>query len=72
MSAILVLAEMAKMHIPGYPLNSNFLDFSFKTSTGIFLPSTGSLRKDCICNNQELNMYLEQIKKTRYWDLVNC
>ena len=71
MAAILILAEMAKMALPGYPLTPNFLEFSFKISAGVFLISQGPIREDCICRSQELDFYLEPIKKTRYWDLVD-
>ena len=71
MGAILLLAEMAKMAFSEYPVNSNFLDFSFKTSVGKFLASAGQINDDCICRRQEINTYLEPIKKTKYWYLVN-
>ncbi len=71
MGAILLLAEMAKMAFSEYPVNSNFLDFSFRTSVGNFLPSAGQINDDCICRHQEINTYLGSIKKTKYWYLVN-
>ena len=71
MGAILLLAEMAKMAFPEYPVNSNFIDFSFKTSVGKFLASAGQINDDCICRRQEIDTYLEPIKKTKYWYLVN-
>ena len=71
MSAILLLTEMAKMAFSEkYPVNSNFLEFSFKTSVGNFLASIGQINKDCICRRQEIETYLEPIKKTQYWYLV--
>jgi len=71
MSAVLLLAEMAKMAFSPYPISSNFVEFSFKTSTGTFLQNTGQIKEDCICRSQEIDTYLELIKKTKYWYLVN-
>lgn len=70
MAAILILAEMAKMGLSGYPLTSDFLEFSFKSSTGVFLISKGTIREDCICRNQNLDIYLEPIKRSKYWYLI--
>lgn len=70
MSAILVLAEMAKMASSSYPINANFVEFSLKRSIASFLPSIGSIKEDCICKEQEIEIYPEQIKKTKYWYLV--
>jgi len=71
MSAVLLLTEMAKMALSPYPISSNFVEFSFKTSTGTFLKSTGQINNDCICRSQKIDTYLEPIKKTKYWYLVN-
>lgn len=70
MAAILILAEMAKMALPDYPLTPNFLEFSFKTSSGAFLMSHGPIREDCICRNQDLDIYLDLIKRSKYWNFV--
>ncbi len=71
MSAILLLAEMAKMAFSPYPVNSNFVEFSFKTSAGTFLTSIGEINEDCICRSQKIETYLDPIKKSKYWYLVN-
>ena len=72
MSSVLLLAEIAKMAFTEkYPVNYNFIEFSFKTPKGNFLASTGQINKDCICINQDIKSYLEPINKTRYWYLVN-
>lgn len=72
MSALLILTEMAKMAFSKkYPVNFDFVEFSFKKPEGIFLNSTGKIKKCCNCRSQETETYLEPIKKTKYWYLVN-
>lgn len=71
MSAILLLVEMAKMGFSSYPVNSNFVDFSFKASMGAFLASIGEIKENCICRSQKIETYLDAIRKTKYWHLVN-
>lgn len=71
MSAVLLLTEMEKMAFSTYTVSSNFVEFSFKTSTGTFLKSTGQINEDCICRSQRIETYLEPIKKSKYWYLVN-
>lgn len=67
-SAILLMAEMAKIPMEGYPVNGNFVEFSMKPrgggmfSKGLRKPSAG-----CICNEQPLDIYPEQIKKSKFW-----
>jgi len=70
-AAILLLAEMSKMAFSDYPINANFVEFSFKSSTGNFLASSGEINEGCICRRQDIRTYPDLIKKTKYWRLVN-
>ena len=71
MAAILLLAEMSKMAFSNYPVNASFINFSFMTSIGDFLASTGQINEECICRRQEMGSYPDSIKKTKYWHLVS-
>jgi len=71
LAAILLLAEMSKMAFSNYPVNANFVEFSFVASIGNFLASTGQINEDCICLRQDIRTYPEPIKKTKYWHLVS-
>jgi len=68
-SAVLVLAEMAKISLVNYPINKNFIDFSLSPPSGISLQMR-KMRTGCICNNQNLNSYPSQIRKSKFWSLV--
>jgi hypothetical protein len=71
MGAIFILAEMAKMPFPDYPQTPNFLEFSFITPTGNILAHSFRILEDCICRDQNIDNYLEPIKKSKYWYLVD-
>lgn len=70
MASILLLAEMSKMAFFDYPVNANFIDFSFMSLIGKILASTGQIKGECICRRQDMGTYPEQIKKTKYWHLI--
>ena len=66
-SAILVLAELAKLGVKGYPVNDNFLEYSFKAGhNGIFLTSTKQPLPCYVCNVQDVDLYRQLISGTKY------
>ncbi len=69
-AAILVIAELAKMNMDGYPVNRNFIQFSTKTPLVGFRQQQRIANHDCMCNGQPLEYYPGQIKATRFWKLT--
>lgn len=70
-AAILVLAEMAKMQVPHYPANEDFITFSTKQN-GRFSKRQLYPKIGCICIDQPLGVYSTQVKGTRYWKFVGA
>lgn len=68
-SAVLIFAEMAKMHEENYPVNNNFIEFSMKTFGTDFITFKRKPQKGCNCLTQNLDIYLDPIKKSKFWRL---
>lgn len=63
-SAVLILAEMAKMSMPDYPINKNFLQFSMKSSeNNIFQMQRNKNEKSyCYCLKQKYAIFPDKSK----------
>ena len=60
---------MAKIQLPNYPLTKNFITYTAKPNDKS--SKIQRSRKDgCICNDQTLDVYSDQIKRTKYWELI--
>lgn len=68
-SAVLVLAEMAKIPFTDYPINNNFILFSFKSAGNAFLHYQRRRELGCICIDQILEIYPDKIKRSKFWKL---
>jgi len=68
-AAVLILAEMAKMNVPSYPVNKSFVEFSMKSHDGIFIETQGNRRARCLCKDNTVDLYPDEIKRTRFWNL---
>ncbi|MBI4744219.1 MAG: ThiF family adenylyltransferase [Actinobacteria bacterium] len=70
-SAIILLAELAKIG-RGTPLaKDNFIQFSMKGKANKFISSRRSPDKDCICKDQDLKIYPKEIIKTKFSNLFH-
>jgi hypothetical protein len=68
-SALLVLVDLAKLSLQDYPVNYNFLEFSFVTRQGLFV-NLPNRRKPCyVCKTQALSLYQKFRGNTKYWHL---
>jgi hypothetical protein len=66
-AAVLILAEMTKMHMDNYPLNDNFLQFSLKSSGHSFTKLRRGPQSGCICNEQSVENYPQEIRSGKFW-----
>ncbi len=69
-ASVILLSELAKVSLPGYPFNSNFVTFSLRRPEGQFLQLQKPPRENCLCKDQPIDIYPPQIKSTKYWDLT--
>jgi len=69
-AAILILGEIVKLNLDDYPINDNFVQLSMKSPNGQFSKLQRGPMGDCICNTQSLDVYLDEIIKTKYWYLT--
>lgn len=67
-SAILIVAELAKTAIQKYPWNKSFIQFSSKTPDGVFIQSQPMINEGCLCQGQEIKYYPHLITHTKYWE----
>lgn len=67
--AVLIVAEMAKMNLDGYPINMNFIQFSTKSPSIGFRQQQRIANSDCLCMSQPLDYYPHEIRRTRFWKL---
>lgn len=63
-AAVLILAEMAKLSLPNYPINADFIEFSTKIPNLEFQQSQKKPDTDCECNKQPV---LEHQTKSKFW-----
>jgi len=68
-SALLVLVEMAKLASESYPINRNFLQFSFKSREGLFLLLPNKKKPCFVCGQQTSDLYNQIRETTKYWYL---
>jgi hypothetical protein len=68
--AVLILSELAKLGSTEYPVNKNFIEFSMKSPDGAFLQMQRNRKEGCTCREQLFDLYPEQVKDTKYWNLV--
>ena len=68
-AAILVLADLAKLSKPNFPLNENFIQFSFRTKHSEFVKYQRPPDPCIICTDHDQNTYPAVIKKSKYWKL---
>jgi hypothetical protein len=68
-SSLLVLTDLAKLSSNNFPINYNFLEFSFATRCGLFV-NLPNKRKPCyICKTQDDGLYKHFRRNTKYWYL---
>lgn len=68
-SSLLVLADLAKLSLHNFPIDYNFLEFSFATRSGLFV-NLPNKRKPCfICETQDPGLYEKIRSDTKYWYL---
>jgi hypothetical protein len=66
-SAILALSEIAKLGLEKYPVNENFLEYSFKAGhQGIFLPTSKAPTPCYVCKGQDAEIYEQIIRVAKY------
>ncbi|GAA4459326.1 hypothetical protein GCM10023189_32870 [Nibrella saemangeumensis] len=56
-SAIIVLAELAKLDSASYPVNENFIEYSFKRHRGFFLSTNNGPKRCYVCKDQSQAIY---------------
>ncbi|MBS1555271.1 MAG: hypothetical protein JSU09_10120 [Bacteroidetes bacterium] len=68
-AAIITLAEILKLSLPGYPLNQNFFQFSFKNiSEAEFIGQQKERRLDCqVCSTQSFDFYPALLENSKYF-----
>lgn len=68
-AALITLAEILKLSLPGYPLNQNFFQFSFKNLSGAeFIGQQKERRPDCeVCSTQSLDFYPTLLANSKYF-----
>lgn len=71
-AAIITLAEMLKLSLPGYPSNQNFFQFSFKNLSGAeFIGQQKERRPDCeVCSTQSVDFYPKLRKNSKFFHLL--
>ncbi len=69
-SAILMAAEIAKLGLEGYPINNNFVQFSFKNPSEDLMVIPRVKNDDCICNTQQLEIYERFAGMSKFWKLT--
>jgi hypothetical protein len=65
-AAVLILAEMAKLSSPNYPINGDLIEFSTKLPNAEFQQLQRSPDETCECRNQPV---LEHQTKSKFWNL---
>jgi hypothetical protein len=65
--AILILTEMAKMLMDNYPVNNDFLEFSFRSPSSRFINLQRGPDPKCLCHEQSIELYPEQIRNSAFW-----
>lgn len=65
-AAVLILAEMAKLPLPKYPMNKDFVEFSTHIIGSDFQQLQMQADEGCDCNKQPL---LPHLIKSKFWDL---
>ena len=68
-AAIIILSELAKTGSTKYPLNENFVQFSMKQCGSEFLRMVRGPVSGCVCRQQRLTHYSDEIKSTKLWHL---
>jgi hypothetical protein len=66
-AAVLILAEMAKMQMDNYPVNHNFIQFSLKSPGNSFIKLKMGPQSGCICNEQSMEYYPQEVKNSKFW-----
>lgn len=69
-AAVLLLAEMAKIPLNNYPINEDFVEFSMRNLDTSFMKINRRAKKECICNEQSLDLYPKEIERSKFWKLV--
>jgi len=69
-ASVILLSEIAKMSIPEYPINGNFVTFSMRHPDGQFVQLQKIPSENCTCNDQAMSIYPTQIKSSKYWNLT--
>jgi hypothetical protein len=60
---------MAKMPMDDYPINKDFVEFSMRDLDASFLAIQRRAENGCICNEQSLDLYSEEVKRSKFWGL---
>lgn len=70
-AAVLILAEMTKMAIKKYPVNDDFVEFSTRNIGTQFLTVQRTAEEGCVCNEQSLDLYQNEIVASKFWRLTS-
>ncbi|MHA1962239.1 MAG: ThiF family adenylyltransferase [Candidatus Thorarchaeota archaeon] len=68
-AAVLILAEMAKMCNEGYPTSTDFVEFSLMVADSAFLQIQKGPVKGCVCHDQPIDLYPDEIKGGKFWNI---
>jgi len=71
-ASVALLSEMAKVSLSNYPVNRNFVTFSFGRPEAQFVQLQNEPKENCICREQSLDLYPTQIRATKYWNTKIC
>lgn len=66
MSSVITLAEVAKLGYPNYPINENFIEFSSKIRSGIFMKYQLGPKPCYVCRDQDPNIYKQILKGNKF------
>jgi hypothetical protein len=67
-AAVFILAELAKMPLPNYPLNKSLIQYSTKIADGDILQEQRKARESCICKEQSPELF-KHVTGAKFWKL---
>ena len=68
-ASVLVLADLAKLSLDGYPVNKDFIQFSMRSIEGVFITYQNPRRPCFVCKNHDASIYPTAIKTSKHWHL---
>ena len=70
-AAVLTVADLIKLQLPGYPFTPNFAFIDFLGKMETILTYSRQKKADCICANRSHAIHSEYISSTRYFTVQN-